>query len=405
MATDASALLDASIIQEPNEFYAELRTRSPVWKVPGVEAALVTSWELVTEATSRVDEFSNHLDHLLIRGDDGAPTRHAMAERGDAIHTLATADPPVHTIHRSVVFPELVAQRMADMEDDVRAFAGPLVEAAVERRRVDWTTAVANPLPMRVLSKVLGFTDPDLQRLLDWAFAGTELLAGTRDRHRIAELDQIANEAGLALAGELLGAFEDPGDDLLGAVARGVVDEQISIEEGVATLTILLGAGGETTTSLTGNAVRMLADNPDIQDRLRAEPHLIADFLEEVLRLETPFRFHYRTTTRDVGLGEVELAAGTTVLLCWGAANRDPAEFDDADQLRLDRHLPRHHLGFGRGIHFCVGAPLARLEARLAIEALLGQTSHVGLDPDSPPRWVDSIFVRRHERLPVVLEP
>ena len=405
MRLGADVLIDAATIQDPYGLYTTLRNEAPVWHLPHIQTAVITSWELVTEATGRVDELSNHLDHLLIRGDDDQPTRHAMAQRGEAIHTLATADPPIHTVHRRVVFPDLVARRMADMEAEIRAFADPLVEAAVAGGRVDWAEAVANPLPMRVLSGVLGLADPDLDRLLTWAFQGTELLAGTGDRARIAVLEDAATAAGLALAGELLAVLDDPGDDLLGAVARGVASGDLSIEEGVATLTILLGAGGETTASLTGNAVRVLAENPDVADLLRADTSLVPTFLEEVLRLETPFRFHYRTVARDLRIGDVDLPAGTTVLLHWAAANRDPAEFDDAEELRLDRPVPRHHLAFGRGIHFCVGAPLARLEARIAVEELLGATSSIALDPNALPRWVDSFFVRRHESLPLILTP
>jgi len=141
----------------------------------------------------------------------------------------------------------------------------------------------------------------------------------------------------------------------------------------------MLAAGGESTTSLIGNAVRLLADHQDLQQRLRQQPELIPSFVEEALRLESPFRHHMRSVSKDTTLGGVDIPAGATVLLFWGAANRDPAVFERPDEVVLGR--PRRHVAFGRDIHYCVGAPLARLEARVVLTVLLNCTSSITLDP------------------------
>ena len=161
----------------------------------------------------------------------------------------------------------------------------------------------------------------------------------------------------------------------------------------------LLSAGGESTTSLLGNAVHMLAEDAQLQGRLRADPLLVTPFIEEALRLESPFRYHFRHVTRQAELLGTPIAKGSTVLLLWGAANRDPAEYDLPDQVVLDRPAPRHHLAFGRGIHLCVGAPLARLEAQVALTELLARTEHFAVDPGQPPTRVDSLMVRRFDTL------
>jgi cytochrome P450 len=168
-------------------------------------------------------------------------------------------------------------------------------------------------------------------------------------------------------------------------------------------LVILLGAGGESTASLIGNCVRRLAEDDDVEAALRADRSLVERFVEEVLRLESPFKGHFRTVRRPAALGGVELAAGDTLLLMWSSANRDATHFEGADALRLDREHPRDHLGFGRGIHHCVGAPLARREARVAVDAILDASTKLALDPMSPPRYVNSCFVRRHDALAVTL--
>ena len=171
------------------------------------------------------------------------------------------------------------------------------------------------------------------------------------------------------------------------------------------TLMILLGAGGETTTSLIGNAIRILAERPALQAQVRAHPELVPIVLEEALRYESPFRFHPRLARGPTTLGDVEIPDRAMVALCWAAANRDEHEFVRPDEFDIDRPNPRHHMGFGRGIHFCVGAPLARLEARVVVTRVLERTREFALDPADPPQWVDSVWIRRHERLPIVVEP
>ena len=147
----------------------------------------------------------------------------------------------------------------------------------------------------------------------------------------------------------------------------------------------------------------MLAEHRDLQDHLREDPELIPMFVEEALRLEPPFRYHMRFVPNDTALGGVAIPAGATVLLLWGAANRDPAMFDHPETIDLTRQVLRRHVAFGRGIHHCVGAPLARVEARTVISVLLARTSDITLDPQHPPKWANSLMVRRHQELPVRL--
>lgn len=159
----------------------------------------------------------------------------------------------------------------------------------------------------------------------------------------------------------------------------------------------LFSAGGESTASLLGSAVWILATHPDIQRQLRADPALLGAFIEESLRFEPPFRGHYRHVVDDTATGGVELPAGSRLFLLWGAANRDPAQFESPDEFRLDRPKGKGHITFGKGAHFCVGAALARLEARLVLEMLLEQTEWI--EPAAVGRWLPSILVRRLERL------
>jgi cytochrome P450 len=149
--------------------------------------------------------------------------------------------------------------------------------------------------------------------------------------------------------------------------------------------------------------IRRTADRAELQDHLRRNLDQVPIFVEEALRLESPFRYMMRTVPANTSLGGVEIRAGATVLLLWAAGNRDEQEFEHPEVLDLTRRAPRRHVAFGRGIHHCVGAPLARIEARNVLSVLLDRTSSISLDPEHPPHWVDSLLVRRHQDLAVRL--
>jgi cytochrome P450 len=210
---------------------------------------------------------------------------------------------------------------------------------------------------------------------------------------------------GTWIVDQLETARREPSEDILGAIARAIEANVLDVGEACIILQTLLSAGGESTTSLLGNSVRLLAEHQDVQSTLRAHPDLIPAFVEESLRLESPFRFLFRSTAKDTQLGDLPIPAGSTVLLFWGAANRDPAAFPEPDAIDLHRRLPRRHVAFGRGIHHCVGAPLARLEGQVVLKCLLERTSSIELDRDRSPWWFDSLQVRRHASLPIEVTP
>jgi cytochrome P450 len=396
-------LLDPPVIENPYPFYRRLREQAPVWRVPGTDIYVVTSFALLVEATGRVEDFSSNMNFLLYRDDRGLPCRWSFGEAGSGV--LATADPPDHKIHRDAVFSELVAKRMAALEPEIADVATRCVDSALEARKVDFMAAVANVVPITLVSSLIGFRGSDLGELLRNAFDGTSLVGG---RLTLAELETLMGrvaDIGTWIVDQLETARHEPSDDILGAIARAIEAEVLDVGEACVILQTLLSAGGESTTSLLGNSVRLLAEHHDVQSALRDDPDLIPAFVEEALRLESPFRFLFRSTARDTALGGVDIPAGSTVLLFWGAANRDPAAFPEPDAIDLYRRLPRRHVAFGRGIHHCVGAPLARLEGQVVLKCLLERTSSIELDPAQVPRWFDSLQVRRHEYLPIEVVP
>jgi cytochrome P450 family 144 len=400
--TEPLTLDGDTIVEDPYPFFARLRAEAPVWQLPGVNAFFVSTWELVNEAVSRPQDFSNHFCHMLYANDDGSI---GVLDSDPNPIVFAGADPPEHTVHRKLFFSELLQQKMAALEPVVVEMADDLLDRALATPGFDAMADFASVVPLRIMAeRVIGFRDADLGDLQKWVFGGS-VIAGGRLR-----LDEMA-ERGVEVMGlvpwvdaqldEAIAAARQ--GDVLGAAATGVRDGVLTHEQASFTLMVLLGAGGETTTTLMGNAIRMLAERPGLQRDLRASPDRVPAFIEEALRLEAPFSFHPKSAPHDTELGGVTIPAGAMVATVWGAANRDEVVFENPDELVLDRPNARLHMGFGRGIHYCVGAALARLETRVVLQRLLARTEQFTLEPDDPPTWTNSMWIRRHDRLPIVV--
>jgi cytochrome P450 family 144 len=392
-------LLDHAVLADPYDFYRTLREQAPVWPVPGTNVVTISTFDLLSEAVARPEDFSSTMRCLLYRDEDGLPAR---LDFGDAaMPTLAAADPPLHTTHRRAVFPELVARRMRALEDDIRALSATTVAQALRDNNFDFMATIGNIVPITVVAKLIGFRDTNPMQLLQAAFESTTMVGGTMPLDRLNDLVTRIGVIQEWIADQVTATGDGDDDDetILLAVRRALDAGTLQMGEVQTILHTLLSAGGESTTSLLGNAVRMLAEDPALQQELRARPDDIDVFVEEALRLESPFRHMLRSVPHDTTLGGIDIAAGSTVLLFFAAGNRDPAQFDSPDRVDLTRGSPKRHLAFGHGIHFCVGAALARIEARAVLTELLEQTRDFALDPNHDPQWVDSLLVRRHEQL------
>jgi len=401
-------LLDPETVDDPYPFFASLREHSPVHRVGDTDIFLVSTRPLIEDVLERHDDFSANLTGVLMTGPSGEPMVFDLMNFGSAVDAIANADEPAHAVHRKLVLPHVTPKVVAGLESTLRRWAGDLIDPLVKAGSGDWIESVANPLPTRAMALLVGLPIEDAGRLLGWAMTGTEILAGTTTFERMAVIGAETGEMAVYLAERLKLAIDappaEPAPGVIGELARGVREELISEKDGASILVVLAGAGGESTSSLTGSAVRILAEQPVLQSELRANPVLIPEFVEEAVRLESSFRGHYRAVKRATQLGGIELPEGSRVMLLWSAVNRDPTIFENPDAVDLARPNKHEHIAFGRGIHFCVGARLARLEARVILEELLTRTRSFALDPENPPRYVTSIFVRRHAEMGLLVE-
>jgi len=403
---DAKEFFTAAAIEHPHSLYAHMRKIAPVCQIGDTRAFLVSTHAAVEEAVKRHEEFSAQLKGMLVCDEDEQPKIFDLAAMGATSNVIANADEPDHAIHRRLMLPPLKASRIADLEPELRYFARQRVTAFMQQGGGDICPVLAEALPAYVVIRLLDLGDDSLESVQRWAMMGGDFLAGRLDEKQMERvfMESIALHTFLSSHLETVRTRNQRGESLTATLAGGVEDGLITREQAIGILLVLFGAAGESTASLLGSAIRLLAMDTSLQDQLRAQPELIPNFIEEVVRLETPFKFHYRVVNSDTTLSGTALNAGDLLLLGWAAANRDPAYWEDPDTLKLDRARPERHLGFGYGIHFCIGAPLARLEVRVALEELLAATQHIKLEAAHPPAFAPSIFVRRllHLHLKVV---
>ena len=394
---DPAQFFSAGALQNPYPLYDRMRAEAAVHRIGNSAFYVVCGWDALLEAVERVQDFSSNLTATMVYHDDGTVTPFDMSPPGDPSHALAIADDPVHAMHRKILLPHLSAKRIRIIEEFAADTADRLWDENLRDGQIEWMSAIANRLPMMVVARLLGLPDDDVDQLIRLGYAATTLLDGIVTPDQL----QAAGMAAIELSGYVLQHFKKANASaehgLIGDLAARCASGELEQTPALAIMLTLFGAAGESTASLLGSAAWILSDRPDIQQQVRENPELLGTFIEEALRFESPFRGHYRHVLRDTTLAGIDLPAESHLLLLWGAANRDPAHFDAPNDFRLDRTSAKDHMTFGKGVHFCVGAALARLEARIVLGMLLERTSWI--EAADIGDWLPSILVRRRERL------
>jgi cytochrome P450 len=397
----ATRFFGSEAIQDPYPLYDRMRAEAPVHRIGDSVFYAVCGWDAVQEAVERVEDFSSNLTATMVFHEDGAVTPLDMGSPGAPMHTLATADDPAHALHRKILLPHLSAKRVRIIEEFAVQTAERLWEENVGDGQIEWMSAIANRLPMMVVCKLLGLPDDDADKLIRLGYATTTLLDGIVTPEQLKQ----AGIAAMELSGYVLEHFEKasgkPESGLMGDLAARCASGELEQLPALGIMLTLFSAAGESTASLLGSAAWILTDRPAVQRQLRENPELLGAFIEETLRFEPPFRGHYRHVWRDTTLGGIQVPANSHLLLMWGAANRDPAHFEAPNEFRLNRAAAKSHLSFGKGVHFCVGAALARLEASIVLRMLLERTTWI--DASDIGEWLPSILVRRRQRLRLVV--
>ncbi|MBN1209055.1 MAG: cytochrome P450 [Myxococcaceae bacterium] len=391
-------LLSPEVKANPYPAYAEMRRSAPVCQVdPG------GMW-----AVSRYDDVMHVLKNPQLFSSQGfrVATNPPWLGGNPFSESMLTMDPPQHGRLRMLVSRAFGVSAMARMERRVRAFAEQAVAELPLGQPFDIMPPYALRIPAYVIGDLMGMEPALHSRLKRWADLITGGVTTVKpDEH---ERKQLARDAVADLRryfGELLEQRRrEPGDDLVSELLRARMEgEALTQDELIAFMSLLLVGGIETAVNMLGSSLVVLLEHPELWERLRADRSRIPVFLEEVLRYEPPAQAAPRITTEEVELGGVRLPKGAPLLVLMGSACRDEAHFPDGDRFDPERPGPQN-LPFGHGVHFCLGAQLARMEGRLALEALLSRCGRLERGPE-PITWHRTLVVRGPATLPIVLHP
>lgn len=365
----------------PYPHYAKMRAESPIVLDPRFKVWMVYGYQDVHDVLSDHASFSS-------------------AQLSEP--SIFARDPPQHTQQRKRISKAFTSERVALMESRIRGIADDLLDRVADSGRMDLIADFALPLPITVICDLLGAPMEDAGLFKRWS---DDLIVFIE-----ASLHGTQPEAGVVDSRQEFGQYmealveqrrREPRDDLITVLAGD--DEEapaLSMLDIVATCRTLLVAGHETTTNLIGNTIWTLFEHPDAWARLKAQPQMLPTVIEEVLRYRTPVQFSGRTAKKDVELGGKLIRAGERLIVFTGSANRDPGVFAQPDRFDMERR-PNRHLGFGYGIHFCLGALLARMESRVALGALLERLPDLRLEEGAVFEAVPSSLVFGLARLPV----
>ncbi len=390
------ALFNPANRANPYGLYATLRERGPFTRMDGLIGVVAdhdTCSKVLRDPSMSSDRANSKLGQLrqIQRG----------AGRSAPTVSFLSMDPPDHTRLRRLVAKAFTAKVIAGLRPNIEPVVDELFAAFQPRGQVDIVPQLAYPLPVRIITDMLGVPLADHDRFEDWSrmlVRGLDPMISFGDPAILAEIDKASTDLAEYFVDLIAKRRSDLGDDLLSKLVLAEEEgDQLSEAELVATCILLLVAGHETTANLIANGVLALLRHPDQLAALRADESLIDGTVEEILRYDSPVQLTTRVVTRETTVGSVSVPEGGVLLLLLAAANRDPAVFADPDRFDITRDA-RKHLSFAAGAHFCLGAPLARLEASVALTAFARRLTDPKLDADSL-RYRTHMNLRGPERM------
>jgi cytochrome P450 len=382
---------DPSFLSDPYPFYKMLYGQPPMVLDLEFRTALLARYADVVAALRDVQKFSS------------APVRQiSQAHIFGGVPTLILTDPPAHTRLRRLVNQAFAPRRIREMEPRIRQIAADLLAKVERKGSFEAMKDMAEPLPTMVIAEMLGIPSSDYQMFKHWS----DTLLEVSNVPPGAPPPPGFHEALEAERAYFRERYEElrrnPGNDLMSMLIQAQEKDALTFDEVAGFFNLLLLAGNETTTNLIGNGLYALTRHPDQLRALRDDPALMPGAIEEMLRWDCPVQATGRNVAHDCEFAGVPLTAGTVVVVLNGAANRDPAQFPDPDRFDIRRD-PNDHVAFGEGIHFCLGAALARLEGSIAIGSVLQRFSRLRLG-EKEPIYKKSFNVRGLVNLPLLIE-
>ena len=419
---DDFSLFDSEIQQCPHRYYAKMQSEQGVFETDalGTPIYLVTRYEDVAACAMNTAAFSSRFDAGSMEGNSEYARRaqELYEQEGgfDRVGTMLTVDPPEHTRYRRLVSQAFTPKAIAALEPTIRELADQLIDQLISGtaagQSLDFVELFAVPLPVAVIAKALNVPDDRLGDFKRWSDASVAGI-GTNisiDERLAADREVIEFQKFFADQLELRRAT--PQDDILTDLVNAQIDNDnaegfdsapLNMAEMLSIIQQLLVAGNQTTTHLLGEMLLLLDEHPEQWARLAEDPLYGKDVADEALRLAAPTQGMFRVVSEDTQIGSTTLPAGSRVVLMYAAANRDPEMWEHPDTFQPGRDGQAKHLSFGKGPHYCVGAGLARLEARIVAETLGKRLSHIQVTNRSELRYIPSFVLRGPQQIDVVV--
>jgi len=385
---------DNSMIEDPYPYFDALRGRCPIVRENHFGVMMVTGYDEAVAVYNDPNNFSscNSVSGPFpgisapMEGDDISDVIEAHRDELPFFDMIPTLDPPVHTDHRALLMRLLTPKRLKENEDSMWNLADQQLGGFIERGKTEFVADYASPFTMYVVGDLLGVPTEDHPRLRvlmgeGYVESGGDAVVGSTSAEMLrSPLEFIYDQ----FSGYIEDRRRAPRDDVLTSLATTTFPDGSlpPVGDAARVAVNLFSAGQETTVRLLGTALQYIAEDPELQQLLRDDRSRIPNFIEEVLRIESPVKGDFRLARRSTEIGGVAIPAGTTVMVLNGAANRDPSHFECPGELRVDRPNAREHLAFGRGIHSCPGGPLARAETRVSLERVLDRMADIRIDEE-----------------------
>ncbi|WP_408890175.1 cytochrome P450 [Myxococcus faecalis] len=398
--------LDSPQLENPHPFLARARREAPVFFSPALGAWVVTRHADISAVVADTERFSSAESITVGAATTPPEVVAALMDGYPLVPSLVDNDPPAHSRFRGLVSKAFTGRRLAQKEPFIRALVDELIDSFRNEGKADLFLRFAHPLSASIIAEILGIPRADIHRFRRWSDELTTVLAAHGPiEHQVACARGVV-EFQRYLAQALEERKTAPREDLLSDIVTGSreLTPPLSMAELVSMLMQVHFAGHETTAGLIVGAVELLLEHPEQLQALRDDPSLIAGAVEEAVRMTSPVHAMFRTALEPVELGGVPIPKGAHIRIVYASANRDEARFHEPERFDVRRPDVKKHLAFGQGLHFCIGAPLARLEARLALEALLRSLPGLRRVPGQTPGFLKSVTVRRHESLEVAWE-
>ncbi len=376
---------DPAVLESPLAFNRMLVDEAPVYRDPHTNLVLVSSYELVIEALKRHEDFSNRFAQAMGgRSTQREEIADVMKQGFPTVDTMLTADPPEHSRFRGLVNKAFTPRRVNLIEAEIQKVTDELIDAFIGDGRFSVISQFGVPLPLTVIADQLGVPRSDLPDFKRWTDGFVAQLGGLASGEAAVKAARLIVEYQHYFAARLEEARAEPRNDIISALVRARIEGERPLDtaESLSIIQQLLVAGHETTAATIAGGMLLLIENPDQLKSVREDPDLLPNMIEEVTRLTTPTQNMWRVATRDCTLGGFAISKGDFVFIRYGAANRDPAKFSEPDRFDVRRGNASEHLAFGHGVHFCIGAILARRELLVAFRTLLSRLDDFSLAPN-----------------------